>query len=63
MARHGRAFLAGRTSSEMEVEDLEDLEEPNGTDHLLNVFSSLHRFRQAFAWQIFESKNLFVLAW
>ena len=54
MARHGRAFLAGRTSSEMEnsleeLEELEDLEEPNGTDHLLNVFSSLHRFRQAFA--------------
>ena len=50
MARHGRAFLAGRTNSELEnLEDLEDLEEPNGTDHLLNVFSSLHRFRQAFA--------------
>ena len=59
MARRGRAFLAGRTSSEMEVEDsLEDLEEPNGTDHLLNVFSSLHRFRQAFAWQIFERTYL-----
>lgn len=51
MARQGKAFLAGRTSSAMD--------EPNGTTHLLNVFSSLHTFRQDFVSQIFESKNLY----
>ena len=50
MARHGRAFLASQSSSLLESE-------PNGTSRLLNVFSSLHTFRQGLVWKTHEGKN------
>ena len=46
MVRHGRAFMAA--NSLMNKSNMVD-KSNNGTSHLLNVFSSLHTFRQVFA--------------